>query len=226
MPLKGTLIGAYYRLVALLSVLVLAGCSISPSNGGKRSSGTGASEPAMLREFTLCESVPRDVLVASLGLNARSFTVSHYSDVDMRSDSYDPFFSCIIEGFSSSEPVDLEITFNNASKVNAGDGGPKPAHFDDIATSWPKAKPVNLEGRDGKGWSVFVEPSKSVFVFWRYRSGGIMKVQLRYSGHMPSDVDLNKLRNVMLSFVDVVPAVTEGPSREHAKVTNSGAETR
>ena len=52
-----------------------------------------------------------------------------------------------------------------------------------------------------------------------------MKVQLRYSGHMPSDADLNKLKNVMLSFVDTVPAVTEGPSREHAEVTNSGVET-
>ena len=225
MPLKRTVIGAYYRLVVLLSALVLANCSISPSNGGNRDGGTSPSESAMLREFTLCESIPRDVLVASLGLNARSFSVSHYPDGDKRPDSYDPFFSCIIEGFSSSEPVDLEITFNNASKVYAGDGGPKSAHFDDIATSWPKAKPVNLEGRDGEGWSILVEPSRSVFVFWRYRSGGIMKVQLRYSGHMPSDDDLNKLRNVMLSFVDVVPAVTECPSREYTKVTSSGVET-
>ena len=42
---------------------------------------------------------------------------------------------------------------------------------------------------------------------------------------MPSDDDLNKLRNVMLSFGDVVPAVTEGPSREYTKVTSSGVET-
>ena len=52
-----------------------------------------------------------------------------------------------------------------------------------------------------------------------------MKVQLRYSGHLATDVDLNKLKDVILNFVDVVPAVTEGPLRKYTKVTNSGTET-
>lgn len=225
MLLKNASLSTCCRLIVLLSLFALTGCTSSLSNGGNRDGGTSASKSAVLREFTLCESVPSDVLIASLGLNVRSFSVSHFSDVDGRSDSYDPFFNCVIEGLSSNEPVSLEVTFNNVSKVSAGDVGPKPVDFDDIAANWRKAKPIDLAGRDGKGWSVFVEQSKSVFVFWRYRSGGIMKVQLHYSGHMPSDDDLNKLRNVMLSFVDVVPAVTEGPSREYTKVTSSGVET-
>ena len=222
---KKASVGTCSRLIVLLSLFALVGCTNSLSNGGNRDGGTSASESAMLREFTLCESVPSDALIASLDFNVRSFSVSHFSDVDGRSDSYDPFFNCIIEGMSSNESVSLEITFNNVNKVSAGDVGPKPVNFDGIAANWPKAKPIDLAGHDGKGWSIFVEQSNSVFVFWRYRSGGIMKVQLRYSGHLATDVDLNKLKDVILNFVDVVPAVTEGPLRKYTKVTNSGTET-
>ena len=121
-------------------------------------------------------------------------------------------YNCNTTSYANFDPFGLlELSYASSNSLGNNPGFDGWLYFDDIPSHFPNtAKAVELDGKDGEGWSWTAD--NGAYIAWRYPDGTMLYVRLTSADDNPVTPDQqDALLQVFTPLIDTVPPIAAGP---------------